>query len=160
MDDLAKAALEGRSLSAIEVIYASQNPKEMKKIHDAWDAKLRDQKELKAREMQAKADLKRAAETEARAQRLLSELSQRETRLQDGESVLEGAEQELARREKLLNREFRERESNLKEREKTIAPREKALAEKVEKANREIAKAEKLQGEYQEKLAKLREIVA
>lgn len=157
---LDKAILEGRPLNMAEMLYVSKNLEKFEDIQAKWDAKLKDDTALKAREMQAKADLARAAETEARANELLEKLSQKEVQLEDLRQSLDTAKIELEQREKAANRDLRTREENLTRREKSITPREESAAVMVQNAKNELEKALTMQGEVEEMKAKLREIVA
>lgn len=157
---LDKAILEGRPLNMAEMLYVSKNLDKFEEIQAKWDAKLKDDTALRAREMQAKADLVRAAETEARANDLLEKLSQKEVQLEDLRQSLDTAKIELEQREKAANREFKAREENLIRREKSITPREESAAVMVQNAKNELEKALTMQGEIDAKLAQLREIVS
>lgn len=160
MESLDKAILEGRPLNMAEMVYAAQNKAELERVQQDWDKRLQDDADLKAREMQAKADLNRAADTEARANALLEKLSQKEVQLEDLRQNLEMAKIELEQREKAANRDLKAREENLTRREKSIVPREESAAVMVQNAKNEIEKALTMQGEMEERLAKLREIVS
>lgn len=160
MENLDRAILEGRPLNMAEMVYAAQNKAELERVQQDWDKRLQDDAVLKGREMQAKADLARAAQTEARANDLLEKLSQKEVQLEDLRQSLDTAKIELEQREKAANRDLRAREENLTRREKSITPREESAAVMVQNAKNEMEKALTMQGEIDAKLAQLREIVS